>query len=43
MREVFAEFRPDVVFHAAAFKHVELMQRQPGRGRAQQRARHPHR
>ena len=27
MREVFAEFRPDVVFHAAAFKHVELMQR----------------
>ena len=29
MREVFAEFRPDVVFHAAAFKHVELMQRNP--------------
>jgi FlaA1/EpsC-like NDP-sugar epimerase len=27
MREVFAQFRPDVVFHAAAFKHVELMER----------------
>ena len=29
MREVFAQFRPEVVFHAAAFKHVELMQRNP--------------
>ena len=27
MREVFAQFRPEVVFHAAAFKHVELMER----------------
>ncbi len=29
MREVFAEFRPTVVFHAAAFKHVGLMESNP--------------
>ena len=29
MREVFAEFRPTVVFHAAAFKHVGLMETNP--------------
>jgi FlaA1/EpsC-like NDP-sugar epimerase len=29
MREVFAEFRPTVVFHAAAFKHVPLMESNP--------------
>jgi FlaA1/EpsC-like NDP-sugar epimerase len=29
MREVFAEFRPDVVFHAAAYKHVGLMEENP--------------
>jgi FlaA1/EpsC-like NDP-sugar epimerase len=29
MREVFAEHRPDVVFHAAAYKHVALMQANP--------------
>jgi FlaA1/EpsC-like NDP-sugar epimerase len=29
MREVFAEFRPTVVFHAAAFKHVGLMEANP--------------
>jgi FlaA1/EpsC-like NDP-sugar epimerase len=29
MREVFDEFRPEVVFHAAAFKHVALMQDNP--------------
>jgi FlaA1/EpsC-like NDP-sugar epimerase len=29
MREVFAEHRPDVVFHAAAYKHVALMQVNP--------------
>jgi FlaA1/EpsC-like NDP-sugar epimerase len=29
MREVFDEFRPEVVFHAAAFKHVALMQENP--------------
>ena len=40
MREVFAEHRPAVVFHAAAYKHVGMMEEQPGRGRAQQRARH---
>ena len=29
MREVFAEYRPTVVFHAAAFKHVGLMESNP--------------
>jgi FlaA1/EpsC-like NDP-sugar epimerase len=29
MREVFAQFRPDVVFHAAAYKHVGLMESNP--------------
>ena len=29
MREVFAEHRPFAVFHAAAYKHVEMMERNP--------------
>src|SRR5215203_3451743 len=29
MREVFAEHRPAVVFHAAAYKHVHLMEENP--------------
>jgi len=29
MREVFAEYRPGAVFHAAAYKHVEMMERNP--------------
>lgn len=29
LREVFAEFHPDVVFHAAAHKHVPLMEESP--------------
>src|SRR6201999_4348200 len=29
MREVFAEHRPSVVFHAAAYKHVGLMELNP--------------
>jgi FlaA1/EpsC-like NDP-sugar epimerase len=29
VREVFAEHRPDVVFHAAAYKHVALMEDNP--------------
>src|SRR5450755_2894127 len=29
MREVFAEHRPAVVFHAAAYKHVSMMERNP--------------
>lgn len=30
MEEVFSEFRPGVVFHAAAHKHVPLMEENPG-------------
>jgi FlaA1/EpsC-like NDP-sugar epimerase len=29
MREVFAEYRPAVVFHAAAYKHVAMMEANP--------------
>jgi FlaA1/EpsC-like NDP-sugar epimerase len=29
MREVFAEYRPAAVFHAAAYKHVGMMERNP--------------
>lgn len=29
MREVFAEHRPEIVFHAAAYKHVGLMESNP--------------
>jgi FlaA1/EpsC-like NDP-sugar epimerase len=29
MREIFSEFRPTVVFHAAAYKHVGLMEANP--------------
>ena len=29
MEEVFKNYRPDVVFHAAAYKHVPLLERNP--------------
>ena len=29
MREIFGEYRPGVVFHAAAYKHVPLMEENP--------------
>ncbi len=41
MREVFAEHQPTTIFHAAAYKHVGLMEENPVEGRAQQLAGHP--
>ncbi len=40
MRDVFGEYRPEVVLHAAAHKHVPLVECEPGRGGEEQRHRH---
>ena len=37
MREVFAEHRPEVVFHAAALKHLPLLELHPAEAREDQR------
>ncbi len=29
IKEIFADYKPDIVFHAAAYKHVPLMEKQP--------------
>ena len=37
LNNVFETYKPEIVFHAAAHKHVPLMEKKPIRGNTQQR------
>jgi FlaA1/EpsC-like NDP-sugar epimerase len=42
MINVFNTFKPHIIYHAAAFKHVPLMEENPQRGSARKCKRYPH-
>ncbi len=43
IRQVFAHYEPQIVFHAAALKHLPLLERYPARGAEDQRLGHAER